>query len=272
MQQRDSFLTALRTEAIMDPSVMLINMDFGAPALDAYRYDCPNQFIHAGISEQNAVDVAVGLALSGKRPYLYAMAPFFLRCYEQLKLAAIHQVPITVVAVGAGFSYAGSGPTHYSLEDIACYRALCGVEVYTCSTPNQAAYLAQQKPTKMRIIRLERGEFPELYPEIASMDSGFIGAGNYLACGYLVHYLRAKGHQVMDVYRQKPISPQLVSYLSDFDNVYTFEEQYRDGGFGAAIIEALSEYGKKTRVFRRHIQERPIYENGNRDQLLEACL
>lgn len=280
MQARDAFINEVYFEAERDSRIMLLSADFGAPALDKFRANLPGQFVHCGISEQNMVNVAVGLALSGKKVYIYAMSPFFLRCLEQLKLAAMHSVPITIISVGAGLSYAGAGPTHYATEDIACYRTLVNTEVYTCSTANQAAAVARLslESRKMMVVRLERGELPELYPTDVNISTGYhiLPAPNnhqpYLACGYLVHWLKARGHNVIDVYRQKPIHGMLIIELAEYDHVFTFDEQYSQGGLGSAILEAFGEYGKRTRVFRRYLPERAIYENGTRDQLLEAML
>lgn len=274
-QQRDAFLTELYHAAERDSNIVLLNADFGAPALDQWRQNLPAQFIHCGISEQNMINVAVGMALSGKRVYTYCMAPFVLRAYEQLKLAAVMGIPINVIGVGAGLSYAGSGPTHYGLEDIAAYRALPGVNVYTASTCNLAASFAKLSilSDRFNFIRLERGDLPELYGEDEKALDGYKVFGDgipYLACGYLVHWLRARGCPVIDVYRQKPISPLLVMHLEQYDHVYSLEEQY--GGFSGAIVETIAEYGKKTRVFARKLPERGIYQNGTRDQLLEAIL
>lgn len=273
MQQRDAFLTEIHEAARRDPNIVLLSCDFGAPALDQFRQELPAQFIHAGISEQNAVNVAVGLALAGKKPYLYWMAPFFLRCFEQLKLAAMHQVPITVVSVGAGLSYAGAGPTHYATEDIACYRTLVGTEVYTASTANLAAAIARHSVAHngMLVARLERGDTPELYETGHKLTDGFAVHGEgtpFIACGYLVSWLRKRGHSVIDLYRVKPTPMMLVSKLDEYDYVHTFDEQYKEGGIGSAVVELLSDYGKKTRVFRRALPDRPIYENGTREELL----
>jgi len=276
MQQRDAFINEIHAAARRDPDLLFLSADLGAPALDNFRAEFPAQFIHCGISEQNMVNVAVGLALAGKKPYIYAMSPFFLRCFEQLKLAAFHPVPITVVSVGAGLSYAGSGPTHYATEDIACYRTLVNTELYTCSTANQAEALARKSinSRNMMIIRLERGELSELYPE-CKIREGFewhpgIGVP-HLACGYLVHLLKSRGVTTVDVYRQKPISPVLMIELSRHEYAMTYEEQYAPGGFGAAIIEALHEVGGKTRIYRKTLPERPIYDNGTREELLEMA-
>ena len=284
MQQRDAFLTMVYDKARLDNKIMLLSADFGAPALDQFRRDLPSQFVHCGISEQNMINVAVGLALAGKRPYVYAMSPFFLRCFEQLKLAAMHGVPITVVSVGAGLSYAGSGPTHYATEDVACYRTLVNTEVYTVSTNNLAASIARRSldSEKMMVVRLERGDLPELYPEDFDCKEGYrffydkdLNAP-YITSGYLVHYLKKMGHNVIDVFRAKPMDlvliEKLIEKLGHLDYVYTLEEQYPQGGLGTAILEALNDHGHKVRVFRRALQERPIYENGNRDELLQSAL
>ena len=66
--------------------LFFISADFGAPSLDKFRENLPKQFIHSGISEQHMIDMSAGLALSGKKVYVYAMAPFItLRCLEQIK-------------------------------------------------------------------------------------------------------------------------------------------------------------------------------------------
>ena len=278
MQPRDSFIVEVHQAALRDKKIMFLSADFGAPALDKFREECPSQFVHCGISEQNMINVAVGMALAGLRVYCYAMSPFFLRCFEQLKLAGMHGVPITILSAGPGLAYAGAGPTHYATEDIACYRTLVNTDIYTASTAHLASSIAKHTldSSRMNIVRLERGELPEIYLSNYKCKSGYqthpraTQDAPYLTCGYLVHWLRARGHSVIDVFRIAPISPLLIMELDKYDHVYTFEEQYGPGGFGEAIQSALAENGKKVRVFRRTLKHQAIYENGTRDQLLEG--
>ena len=73
--------------SIEDKDLMIVAADMGAPALDKFRKDKPEQFIDVGIAEQAMIAVAAGLALSGKRVFVYAIAPFATaRCYEALKV------------------------------------------------------------------------------------------------------------------------------------------------------------------------------------------
>jgi len=278
MQQREAFLKEIYYAAERDGKIMFLSADFGSPVLDLFRANLPAQFVHCGISEQNMVNVAVGLALAGKKPYIFAMSPFFLRAYEQLKMAAMHGVPITIISVGAGLSYAGAGPTHYATEDLACYRTLVGTEVYTVSTANLAASIARNsvESNKMMVVRLERGETPEYYGDGYRAQEGYFHFNHpndqqpHVTSGYLVHRLRERGHNVIDLYRCKPFPQRLVMELSEYAFVHCVEEQYAAGGLGSALMEAMGDAGKKTRIIRKTLPDRAIYENGTRDQLLEA--
>ena len=126
---RDAFIDEIYKSAISDKDIIFISADFGAAALDDFRENLPDQFIHAGISEQNMVDVSVGLALTGKKVFLYAMAPFITtRCYEQTKaVISSMRLPITLIAVGVGLGYDHATLTHFTTEDIAIMRALNGI-------------------------------------------------------------------------------------------------------------------------------------------------
>ena len=271
MAQRDTFIRIIHEAAKSDRDIVFISADFGAPALDAFREQLPRQFIHAGISEQNMINVATGLALEGKKVYCYAMSPFFLRCFEQMKLAALMECNICIISVGGGLGYAGSGPTQYALEDIPMYRTLG--PMFMASDETLAEEIAKESLILkgFKTARLERQDGRhydrlELYKGYARLD----GSENLIVTyGYLVDYFRRKGHSVIDVFRL-PVSPQALNELAQYDNIYTFEEQYLPGGFGAAIVEALADYGKKTRVFRRGVPQRAIYENGKRDDLLKG--
>ena len=274
--QRDVFIEVIHGAALRDPDVLFLTADFGAPALDTFKAACPKQVIHMGISEQNMVSVATGLALSGKKVYVYAMSPFFERCYEQLKVAAIQGAPLTVVSVGGGLGYAGAGPSHYALEDIALYRTLPGVEVYSASDTTLAAELARLtvRDPKFRVIRLERSD-KMLYNVGVNLSEGYVyheGRGwPVVTCGYLVDYFLRRGRPVYDVFHIKPVPQLLLAELALYPDIYTYEEQFLPGGFGSAIVEALGDYGIRTRVFRRGMPERPLIENGTRDQLLESA-
>ena len=56
MRQRDAFISTLFERAKKDKDIYLISVDMGAPSLDRWRSELPEQFFAAGISEQNAIN------------------------------------------------------------------------------------------------------------------------------------------------------------------------------------------------------------------------
>ena len=69
MQMRDFLIDQIYHLAKSDKDVILISNEQGAQALDKFRRDLPNQFINAGISEQNIISVAAGLSKFKKKSF-----------------------------------------------------------------------------------------------------------------------------------------------------------------------------------------------------------
>ena len=286
--QRDTFIKKIFDLAQKDSSIYFISADFGAPALDQFRENLPEQFIHAGISEQNMIDVAAGLSLAGNKVYVYAMAPFItLRCYEQLKCSlAMMDLPITVIAVGPGLGYADAGPTHYLTEDFACLRALVNCEVYSVSDSimsKELAELTYQSPA-LRIIRLDRNSSPDIYSkykldlkrgfsELYSGDDTCIVSYGYTLQKILKEYddiTNGRKIGVIDFFKAKYVDlNECEKLFTKYKNIVTVEEQTLSGGLGSLVLEIISDLGMKNMVQRIGLEEKYYFENGGRDFLLE---
>jgi len=61
--QRDEFISEIYKHAKKNKKIYFLSADFGAPALDNFRFKLKEQFLHLGICEQNMVDFACGMAL-----------------------------------------------------------------------------------------------------------------------------------------------------------------------------------------------------------------
>lgn len=287
---RDVVIETICAAARKDKDILFISADLGAVALDDLRRDLPNQFIHAGIAEQHMVDLASGLALSGKKVFCYAMAPFITaRCYEQIKcVISSMNLPVTLIAVGVGLGYDHATLTHFTPEDIACMRALNGIEVLTPADEVVAAEIAMRAihAPAFRYLRLDRQVFPRLYSDNAGavLDAGFgvVRPGKdvaIVACGALVHKALAaaetlKGQGVnagvIDLVRVKPIDGAgLARALKGFKSILTVEEQLLDGGMGAAVMEAIVDATGKLDWPVKRLGMRDKFEvvNGDRDHL-----
>ena len=128
---RDTFVHTLIDIAKADPNVELITGDLGFGVLKPYWEQLPDQFINAGIAEQNMTSVAAGMALEGKTVFTYSIGNFpTLRCLEQIRNdCAYPKANVKIVCVGGGFVYGSLGMSHQATEDIAVMRALPGVAV-----------------------------------------------------------------------------------------------------------------------------------------------
>jgi transketolase len=280
---RDAFIDTVFARAKKDKDIVFVSADFGAKALDAFRVELPGQFIHAGISEQHMVDFAAGLALSGRRVFLYAMAPFItLRCIEQIKCVLVSMnLPVTLIGVGVGLGYDHATLTHFTPEDVACMRAMNHLEVWSPADAEGALHIAELclDDPRLRYVRLERQGMPSLYRGRFAARDGFLEVRRgtnvaLVACGYMTHKaLRAaeqlgEGTGVIDLFRIKPIDSQrLVDVLSRYERVVTVEEQLLQGGFGSAVLEVLSDRGIDRPVRRVGMRDGFDVVNGDRDHL-----
>ena len=103
MSQRDTFIGELFEIAKNDKDVIMMSVDMGAPALDRWREELPDQFLFTGISEQHSINLAAGLSASGKKVYVYFMAAWAARCFEQIRYScSMPNNPITILSNGVG--------------------------------------------------------------------------------------------------------------------------------------------------------------------------
>ncbi|TMB73087.1 MAG: hypothetical protein E6J46_15620, partial [Chloroflexi bacterium] len=120
--------------------VCLIVGDLGYSVIEDFANRHPDQFVNAGVSEQNMIGLAAGMALSGKIVFTYSIGNFgTLRCLEQIRNdVCYHRANVKVVAVGGGLAYGNLGVTHHASEDVAIMRALPNMTVVAPGDPVEA--------------------------------------------------------------------------------------------------------------------------------------
>lgn len=259
ISQRDAFWSKVYELAKLNKDIVIVTADMGAPALDKIRRDLPGQFINVGIAEQNAITLATGLSLSGKRVFTYAIAPFItLRCLEQIRVEnAMMKVPITIVGVGGGFGYEDSGPTHHLIEDIAIMRALPNITIHSVTDSIMASAIAEIscKIQTTNYVRLERQLFPNIYNKDSNFTEGLSvlkdGRDYFLvSTGSMTHIamevagkLKEKkiNAGVIDIYAL-PINDGLfLEIVKGAKKIISLEEHFLPGGLGSAICEVLND-------------------------------
>src|SRR5574344_1094395 len=104
---RKTFINTLIGLAEKDKDIVLITPDMGFSVLEPFFEKFPDRAINCGIAEQNAISIASGLALMGKKPYVYTIIPFLIeRAYEQIRVdIAYMNTNVKLVGIGAGFTY-----------------------------------------------------------------------------------------------------------------------------------------------------------------------
>jgi len=288
ISMRDSFINEIYNFAKTDREVMIVSADMGAPALDKFRVELSNQFLNVGIAEENMISVASGLASEGKKPYTMAIMPFTTsRCHEFIKLnQGLMKIPVRVIGIGTGFSYDDSGPTHHTTEDIAIMRAIPNLTIYSPSDSIAAAKISRitYKENKPTYIRLDRKIQPIIYDENETFESGFKELRKgfdicLIATGSMVHEaikvakkLEETGKivGVIDLYRLKPISPEIIKVLSRYKKIVSIEEQILDGGFGSMISELITDNSLQVSLKRIGLKDY-VYCYGGRENIQKFC-
>ena len=171
---RNSFAKKITELSSVNNKIALLAGDIGNRLFDDFKRQSPNKFFNCGVAEQNMIGVSAGLAQQGFLPFVYTIAPFCTsRCFEQIRVdVCYHNVPVTIVAVGAGLSYANLGPTHHSFEDIAILRTLPNIRILCPADPDEVdacleLAVADPKPTYIRLGK--KGE-PRVHERLIDRD------------------------------------------------------------------------------------------------------
>ena len=73
---RDAFFDTLCQEAIEDVDIVVITADTDAFGLRQFKKTFPDRFINIGVTEQNMINVAAGMAMRGKKVFVYSIIQF----------------------------------------------------------------------------------------------------------------------------------------------------------------------------------------------------
>lgn len=280
---RNAFADEITKLAGENSKVVLLSGDIGNKLFNAFKDQHETRFMNCGVAEANMVGVASGMALSGLRPVTYTITTFMTaRCFEAIKLdVCYHKVPVVIVGVGGGLSYASLGPTHHAFEDVAILRVLPGLAVVSPADPWEVraalrAALQRNGPVYLRIGK--KGE-PTLHTAIPDFEIGkaiSLRAGHdvtLLANGTITpnvlaaaELLAAQGisAEVINMHTIKPLDETcLQQVFSRRKMVVTVEEHSLIGGFGSAVAEWAADHGPFPVTLRRiGIPDRFIHEAG----------
>jgi transketolase len=239
----------------------------------AARY--PDRYIQFGISEQNMVSVAAGLATTGMMPFVATFASFIglLTC-EQIRMdVAYCAQPVRLVGHHTGISMGFYGTSHHATEDIGTMRSIADLTIVSPADGPQfeAAIRASAEHDRPIYFRTGRGREPDVYKPSDTFVYGkaiehCVGEElTIIACGLPVHpaiqvakRLNAAGRSVgvIDMATIKPIDRDAILAAAERSKLLmTIEEHNVLGGLGAAVAEVMTDAGIGKRLIRHGIQD-----------------
>lgn len=258
---RTAVIDSIYNQMKENSNVYFLTGDLGYSVLEKIEADFPDRFINAGIAEQNMIGVAAGLALTGKKVYVYSIIPFVtMRCFEQVRNdLCYHNLDVTIVGAGAGLSYGILSATHFALEDIAIFRPLPHMTIFSPSDAMTASlgmkYLAQHHgPAYIRIGKkveptIYEKSFPFMFGKGHVITEGkdilIVASGPILEQALLTAHLLSKqklSTTVIDIHTIKPFDQQAIQNHAEGKKlIVTVEEHSVTGGLGSAVLESLAE-------------------------------
>jgi len=221
----------------------------------------PERFFNVGIAEPALVNVAVGLAKSGKVPIANTFA--FLFATRALEMVRTHlcygHANVKLAGAYAGLSDSFDGPTHHAITDVAILRSLPRMTVVIPADPSAVGKLLPQVaawdgPVYFRLCRNEVEQIytPEYDPEIGKGITLIEGGDvTIVACGVMMapsiraaRRLAARGisARLVEMHTVKPLDAGLMTACAEETGaLVTVEEHTVIGGLGGAVAECLSQ-------------------------------
>jgi 1-deoxy-D-xylulose-5-phosphate synthase len=235
--------------------------------LAAFAEAFPQRFFDVGIAEQHGVTFAAGLASEGLKPVVAIYSTFLQRAYDQI----LHDVCIEALPVVFALDRAGivgeDGATHHGLFDLSYLRSLPNMTVMSPKDENELrkmllTAIQHQGPIALRYPRGCGTGVPFEHP----LEPVAMGKAEVLCEGQTTDdiLIIAIGHAVGEAVRAcqtlrqshavsatvinarfvKPLDTDLLTrYAMRIPHILTVEENTREGGFGSAVLEALTDAG-----------------------------
>ncbi len=219
-----------------------------------------DRLFNCGIAEQNMVDVAAGLAITGNIAYTGSFAVFGTgRVYDQIRNTVCYSnLNVKIAPTHAGISVGPDGGSHQMLEDISLMRGLPNMRVLVpadYASARAALRLAAATPGPV-YVRMGRASVPCVYADDVDLEIGrayVLREGvdaTIVACGVEVEQalkaaemLAAEGVsvEVIDAFSVKPLDEDtIVASVAKTGCVVVAEEHSVLGGLGSAVAEALA--------------------------------
>lgn len=272
---QSAYIGKLMEIAQRDANVFHILADSGTGYDEMFRRNFPGQIYNFGISEENMVAAAAGMATVGKIPFVFTAGAFL--AYRSLEFIrddiCFQNLNVKIIGMGSGLAWSSLGPTHHTTEDVAVLRAMPNLMILSPATPIQvaksveAAY-AHKGPVYIRIgMNHEKEFFDEAYAMAAGKndvlrDDGditlFVTGSILEEADLAADMLLKEGIRanIVNVHTIKPFDTENVIRMASKSKLFfSIEEHSVYGGLGSLIAETLTENGIGMKLYRIGLED-----------------
>ena len=176
MSTRDAYGHVLETEIYKNPDVVVVDADIASSTrAEKFKNKAPERFFNVGISEQDLMGTAAGLAAVGKIPLAGSYALFTERGLEITRNSiCLPNLNVKIIVSHGGLTIGSDGATHQAIEDIALMRSLPNLSVIVPSDGWETeeavkAAVAHKGPV---YIRLGKDTVPDIHPAGSTFQWG----------------------------------------------------------------------------------------------------
>ena len=247
--------------------------------------EMPDRTFDVGIAEGHSVTFAAGMAKEGMLPFCNIYSAFAQRAYDNIiHDMAIMNLPVVLCLDRAGL-VGEDGATHHGAFDMVALRTIPNLTIASPMDEHELRRLmfTAQLPDKGSfVIRYPRGN-GVLADWECPLEEIEVGTGRKLHDGNEVAVLTIGpiGNDVEDIIKEdnstaiahydmrflKPLDETILHEVGKkFKRIVTIEDGARNGGFGSAILEWMSDHGYSPAITRMGLPDTFI-EHGTVAQL-----
>ncbi len=258
---RDGYAKGLIKAAESNKNIVVLDAGVSdSTRTEKFKEKFPERFFNMGISEQDMVGTAAGLAKCGKIAFATSFAPFLMGRTQDQQLVSVAYSGANVKLAGThnGLAVGEDGPTAQSPNDIAMARAMPTmtviVPVDAVEAEKAVEFLVSHKGPAY--LRLGRPDVETIYDDSYRFELGKASVLNegkdaaIIACGIMVQEslkaleeLKKEGFSVslINMSSIKPIDKDAIRKAAKTGIIISAEDHNIYGGLGSAVAEVIAE-------------------------------
>lgn len=282
-----AYITALYNILKEDKNVISCLSDSGTDYDELIAREFPDQCINFGLSENNKVAAAAGLASCGKIPFVYTTNAFLAyRSYEFIRDdVCLQNYNVKLVGMGCGLSWSTLGPTHHTTEDISALKAIPNLVIFSPASPKEVEKCLESayKIKGPVYIRIGMSNESEIYSDECPFEVGKnsvikegLDATVFVTGSIISNVIDASKKlslenihiRIVDVSTIKPFDNDfIIKEATKQKKMFSVEEHNVIGGIGSSIADVIATYGLSCKLTKIGLNDCFAHGYGTYDEV-----